>query len=85
MHPRCIFVTSCACIAERDKAVADNVRILSESRSITAAAVEKALAAREKLITGDGIHARSAAQIRIDDLEKTNRKLQVAAPLTTEP
>ncbi len=63
-------------MTERDKAVADNVRIVSDSRSMMASAVEKALAAREKLITGDGIHARSAAQIRIDDLEKTNRKLQ---------
>jgi hypothetical protein len=63
-------------IAERDKAVADNVRIVSDSRSMVASAVEKALAAREKLVTGDGISARSAAQIRIDDLEKTNRRLQ---------
>jgi hypothetical protein len=63
-------------IAERDKAVADNVRMVSESRSITASAVEKALAAREKLIAGDGIQARSAAQIKIEDLEKLNRKLQ---------
>jgi hypothetical protein len=63
-------------IAERDKAVADNVRIVSDSRSMMASAVEKALAAREKLVTGDGISARSAAQIRIDDLEKTNRRLQ---------
>ena len=63
-------------IAERDKAVADNVRIVSDSRSMMASAVEKALVAREKLITGDGISARSAAQIRIDDLEKTNHKLQ---------
>jgi uncharacterized protein YbcI len=64
-------------MAERDKAVADNVRIVSDSRSMMASAVEKALAAREKLITGDGINARSAAQIRIDDLEKINRKLQL--------
>jgi hypothetical protein len=63
-------------IAERDKAVADNTRIVSDSRSMMASAVEKALTAREKLITGDGIQARSAAQIKIDDLEKTNRKLQ---------
>ncbi len=63
-------------IAERDKAVADNVRIVSDSRSMTASAVEKALAAREKLASGDGISVRSAAQIRIDDLEKTNRRLQ---------